>query len=130
MRQLQVIAKNNNGILSIHKKEAATLRRELDKLERNLLGIADMEHLPGAMFVIDIMCEANAIAEARRLGIPVIAIVDTNCDPDEIDYIIPGNDDAIRAVKLISAAMADGVIEGRQGEQTADTEKQEETKEE
>ncbi len=101
MRQLQVIAKNNNGILSVHKKEAATMRRELDKLELNLMGIADMEQLPGAIIIVDIMRETNAVAEARRLGVPVVAIVDTNCDPDLVDYVIPGNDDSIRSIKLI-----------------------------
>jgi small subunit ribosomal protein S2 len=100
MRQLQVIAKNNNGVLSVHKKEAATMRRELDKLERNLSGIADMEQLPGALIIVDIMRESNAVAEARRLGVPVVAIVDTNCDPDLVDYVIPGNDDSIRSIKL------------------------------
>ena len=102
MRQLQVVANNNNGSLSIHKKEAANLRRELDKLERNLSGIADMDQLPGAIIVIDIMRETNAVAEARRLGVPVVAIVDTNCDPDLADYVIPGNDDSIRSIKLIA----------------------------
>ncbi|NLB68935.1 MAG: 30S ribosomal protein S2 [Lentisphaerae bacterium] len=102
MRKLQIIARNNNGVLSVHKKEAATMRRELDKLEQNLSGIADMERLPAAVFIVDIMREANAVAEARRLGIPVIAIVDTNCDPDLVDYIIPGNDDSIRSIKLIA----------------------------
>ncbi len=112
MRQLQVIAKNNNGILSVHKKEAATLRRELDKLERNLSGVADMEKLPGAMFVVDIMCESNAVAEARRLGVPVIAIVDTNCDPELVDYVIPGNDDSIRSIKLIADCVASVAKDG------------------
>lgn len=106
MRKLQTIAKNNNGVLSVHKKEAATMRRELDKLELNLSGIADMEKLPAAVFVVDIMREANAVAEARRLGIPVIAIVDTNCDPDQVDFPIPGNDDSIRSIKLISDSIS------------------------
>ncbi len=106
MRKLQTIAKNNNGVLSVHKKEAATMRRELDKLEMNLSGIADMEKLPAAVFVVDIMREANAVAEARRLGIPVIAIVDTNCDPDQVDFPIPGNDDSIRSIKLISDSIS------------------------
>ena len=114
MRQLQVVAKNNNGSLSIHKKEAANLRRELDKLERNLSGIADMDQLPGAIVVIDIMRETNAVAEARRLGVPVVAIVDTNCDPEKIDYVIPGNDDAIRSILLFSERVADSILEGRQ----------------
>ena len=106
MRKLQTIAKNNNGVLSVHKKEAATMRRELDKLELNLSGIADMEKLPAAVFVVDIMREANAVAEARRLGIPVIAIVDTNCDPDQVDFPIPGNDDSIRSIKLIADSIS------------------------
>lgn len=112
------------------KKEVIKMNHEIEKLEKFMGGIKHMKRQPAAMFIVDPRKERIAVAEARKLGIPIIAIVDTNCDPDEIDYIIPGNDDAIRAVKLISAAMADGVIEGRQGEQTADTEKQEETKEE
>ena len=106
MRQIQTMSKNNNGVLSVHKKEAASLRRELDKLEKNLLGIADMHEMPGALFVVDIMREANAVAEARTLGIPVIAIVDTNCDPDPVSYMVPGNDDSIRAIKIITDAVA------------------------
>ena len=86
------------------------------KLEENLGGIKDMKRLPAAMFVVDPKKEKNAVAEARKLHIPIVAIVDTNCDPDEIDYVIPGNDDAIRAVSLIAGAMANAVIEGRQGE--------------
>jgi small subunit ribosomal protein S2 len=81
-----------------------------------------MKKLPGAMFVVDCRKEHNAIAEARKLGIPIVAIVDTNCDPDEVDYVIPGNDDAIRAIKLISSAMANAVVEGRQGEDNAEAE--------
>jgi len=92
----------NDGFASMHKKEAAALRRELTKLRRVLGGIAHMTSLPGALFVVDINREAIAVAEANRLGIPVISIVDTNCDPDPIDYVIPGNDDAIRAVRLIA----------------------------
>jgi small subunit ribosomal protein S2 len=106
MRQIEVMGKNNNGVLSIHKKEAASLRRELDKLQRNLSGVAEMNDAPGALFVIDVMRESNAVAEANRLGIPVIAIVDTNCDPDCIDYVVPGNDDSIRAIKLVTDAVA------------------------
>ncbi len=98
------------------KKEVSKLRGEKDKLERFLGGIKDMKKLPGALFVVDPRKERIAIAEARRLQIPIVAIVDTNCDPDEIDYVIPGNDDAIRAVKLLSSKMADAIIEGRQGE--------------
>ncbi len=99
------------------KKEIARLLNEKERLERFLGGIKDMERLPGAVFVVDPRKEKIAVAEARKLNIPVVAIVDTNCDPDEIDYVIPGNDDAIRAVKLISSRIADAVLEGRQGEQ-------------
>lgn len=101
------------------KKEVAKLLNEREKLERFLGGIKDMDKLPGAVFVVDPRKEKIAVAEAHKLNIPVVAIVDTNCDPDEIDYVIPGNDDAIRAVKLISAKIADAVLEGKQGEQTA-----------
>ncbi len=100
------------------KKEVTQLKGEKEKLERFLGGIKDMKGLPGAIFIIDPRKERIAVAEARRLGIPIVAIVDTNCDPEEIDYIIPGNDDAIRAVRLITSKMADAVLEGRQGEQT------------
>ena len=102
------------------KKEVAGLIAERDKLQKNLGGIREMTKLPGALFVVDPRKEHIAVAEARILGIPIVAIVDTNCDPDEIDYVIPGNDDAIRAVKLIAGKMADAVLEGRQGEQTSD----------
>jgi len=99
------------------KKEVMKLRAEMEKLMKNLGGIRYMTELPGALFIVDPRKEHNAILEARRLGIPVIAIVDTNCDPDEVEYVIPGNDDAIRAVKLIASKIADAVIEARQGEQ-------------
>jgi small subunit ribosomal protein S2 len=99
------------------KKEVIKLKGEMEKLEKYLGGIKNMKKLPGAMFIVDPRKERNAILEARKLGIPVVAIVDTNCDPDEVDYVIPGNDDAIRAVKLIAAKIADAIIEGRQGEQ-------------
>ena len=102
------------------KKEVIKLMHEQEKLEKYLGGVKDMKQLPGAVFVVDPRKEHNAIAEARKLKIPVVAIVDTNCDPDEIDYVIPGNDDAIRAVKLIAGKLADAVLEGKQGEQTAD----------
>lgn len=102
------------------KKEVITLRKEMDRLEKFLGGIKNMKELPGALFIIDPRKEKNAVAEARRLNIPIVAIVDTNCDPDEIDYVIPGNDDAIRAVKLLTATMADAVLEARQGEQVAE----------
>jgi small subunit ribosomal protein S2 len=101
------------------KKEVAKLKLEMAKLDLNLGGIVGMDHLPAAMFIVDTKKEHLAVAEARRLGIPIIAIVDTNCDPDEIDYVIPGNDDAIRAVKLIAGRMADAVIEAHQGEDFA-----------
>jgi small subunit ribosomal protein S2 len=98
------------------KKEVIKLKLQREKLEKNLGGIKDMKKIPDALFVVDTRKEHLAIQEARKLNIPIIAIVDTNCDPDEADYIIPGNDDAIRAVKLIASAMANAVIEGRQGE--------------
>lgn len=97
------------------KKEVIVLRKEKERLEKFLGGIAHMEQLPDALFVIDPRKERIAVAEARKLGIPIVAIVDTNCDPDEIDYVIPGNDDAIRAVKLLTAKMADALLEGNQG---------------
>lgn len=101
------------------KKEVIKLKLEIEKLEKFLGGITTMEKLPGALFIVDPRKEKNAVAEAKKLGIPIVAIVDTNCDPDEVDYVIPGNDDAIRAVKLIAQTMADAIIEGRQGEQVA-----------
>ena len=99
------------------KKEVIQLLGEREKLEKNLGGIRNMKELPGALFVVDPRKEHIAVTEARILGIPIVGIVDTNCDPDEIDYVIPGNDDAIRAVKLIAGKLADAVLEGRQGEQ-------------
>ncbi|GHU69805.1 30S ribosomal protein S2 [Clostridia bacterium] len=99
------------------KKEVIKLQHEREKLEGNLGGIREMKKLPGALFVVDPRQEAIAVSEARILKIPIVAIVDTNCDPDEVDHIIPGNDDAIRAVKLIAGKMADAVLEGKQGEQ-------------
>ena len=105
----------NEGVFNVlPKKEVIKLRAEKEKLEKYLNGIKDMPELPGAIFVVDPRKENIAIQEAHRLGIPVIGIVDTNCDPDELDYAIPGNDDAIRAVKLITGAMATAIIEGRQ----------------
>ncbi len=98
------------------KKEVSKLKLEIEKLDKYLGGIKDMKKLPGAMFVVDPRKEKIAVAEAHKLGIPVVAIVDTNCDPDDVDYVIPGNDDAIRAVKLIASTMANAIIEGRQGE--------------
>ena len=103
------------------KKEVFKLMGEMEKLQNNLGGIRNLDvNNIGAMFVVDPRKEKNAISEAKSLGIPVVAIVDTNCDPEEVDYVIPGNDDAIRAVKLITAKLADGIIEGRQGEQLAE----------
>ena len=98
------------------KKEVMKLLTEMEKLEKYLGGVKKMNKLPGAMFVVDPRKEHNAISEARKLGIPVVAIVDTNCDPDEVDYVIPANDDAIRAIRLIASTMANAVIEGRQGQ--------------
>ena len=100
------------------KKEVMKHLAEIEKLEKYLGGVKDMKKLPGALFIVDTRKERNAIAEAHKLGIPVVAIADTNCDPDEIDYPIPGNDDAIRAIKLISSVMANAMIEGKQGEET------------
>jgi small subunit ribosomal protein S2 len=99
------------------KKEVARLLHERGRLQKYLGGIKGMKGLPGAMYVVDPRKERIAIAEGRRLGLPIVAIVDTNCDPEEIDYIIPGNDDAIRAVRLITSKMADAVLEGKQGVQ-------------
>lgn len=104
------------------KKEVIKLNLQIEKLEKFLGGIKNMTKLPGALFIVDPRKERIAVAEAQNLGIPIVAIVDTNCDPDEIDYVIPGNDDAIRAVKLIAGAMASAVIEARQGDETAETE--------
>jgi small subunit ribosomal protein S2 len=109
------------------KKEVIRLLHEKDKLLKFLGGIRDMQELPGAVFIVDPRKEKIAVAEARKLEIPIISIVDTNCDPDEVDFIIPGNDDAIRAVKLITSKIADAVLEGKQGLQIAQQEKEEET---
>ena len=108
MRDLQALEKKD-AFATMHKKEASVLRHELEKLSRNLSGVADMSELPGALFVVDIAREDIAVQEANKLKIPVVAIVDTNCDPDPIDYVIPGNDDAIRAIKLVATAVADTV---------------------
>ncbi len=104
------------------KKEVIKLRNEAERLEKFLGGIQNMDKLPGALFVVDPRKEKIAVEEAKKLGIPVVAIVDTNCDPDEVDFVIPGNDDAIRAVKLLTATIADAVLEGRQGVQLTDEE--------
>jgi small subunit ribosomal protein S2 len=108
----------SNGTFDVlPKKEVAKLKLEMEKLEKNLGGIKNMTHLPSCVFVVDPRKEHIAVLETRRLGIPLVGIVDTNCDPEEVDYVIPGNDDAIRAVKLIAGKIADAVLEGRQGEQ-------------
>ncbi|WP_066635247.1 30S ribosomal protein S2 [Desulfolucanica intricata] len=104
----------------LHKKEVAELMHEKERLQKFLGGIKEMKRLPAALFVIDPRKERIAVAEARKLNIPIVAVVDTNCDPDEIDYVIPGNDDAIRAVRLLTSKMADAVLEGKQGEQVAE----------
>ena len=112
-------AMERNGQFDVlPKKEVIKLCAEREKLQKNLGGIREMRKLPGALFIVDPRKERIAVAEARALGIPIVAIVDTNCDPDEIDYVIPGNDDAIRAVKLIAGKLADAVLEGKQGEQS------------
>ena len=117
-RLKQLEAMEENGLFEVlPKKEVIKLRGEKEKLEKYLGGIKDMNKLPGALFVVDPRKERIAILEARKLGIPVVAIVDTNCDPDEVDYVRPGNDDAIRAVRLIASKIADAVIEANQGEQ-------------
>ena len=103
---------------SLPKKEVQLLLDEKEKLEKNLSGIRDMKRIPDVLFVVDPRKEKIAVAEAHRLNIPVVAIVDTNCDPDDVDYVIPGNDDAIRAVKLIAGKIADAVIEAREGVDT------------
>ena len=112
------------------KKEVIELRKELDKLQKNLGGIRDMKKIPDAIFVVDPKKERICVQEAHTLGIPLIGIADTNCDPEELDYVIPGNDDAIRAVKLIVGKMADAVIEAKQGEVLVETEESEEAVEE
>ena len=116
LNQLNTMA-NDGTFELLPKKEVIKLKAETEKLEKYLGGIQNMKKQPGALFIVDPKKERIAILEAKRLGIPVVAIVDTNCDPDEVDYVIPGNDDAIRAVKLIAATVADAIIEGRQGEQ-------------
>jgi len=107
---------------ALPKKEVIKLQLEIERLEKFLGGIKNMQKLPAAMFIVDPRKERIAVAEAKKLGIPIVAIVDTNCDPDEIDYVIPGNDDAIRAVKLLAQTMADAILEGRQGESMAEAE--------
>ena len=118
LKQLRAMEEDGTFDL-LPKKEVIKLNLEIEKLEKFLGGIKDMDELPGALFIIDPRKERIAVAEAKKLNIPIVAIVDTNCDPDEIDFVIPGNDDAIRAVKLIAGAMADAVIEGREGQMGA-----------
>lgn len=117
MKELEEMSVNGT-FDALPKKEVAKLNLELEKLLANLGGIRDMQKLPDALFVVDVKKEHLAVNEAQKLGIPVVAIVDTNCDPDPIDYVIPGNDDAIRSIKLITNTMANAVLEGRQGVQT------------
>ena len=119
LRQLRAMEEDGTFDL-LPKKEVIKLKLEIEKLEKFMGGIKDMKKLPGALFIVDPRKERIAVAEAKKLGIPIVAIVDTNCDPDEIDYVIPGNDDAIRAVKLISATMANAIIEGREGQMGAE----------
>ncbi len=118
LAQLKAMEADGTFVL-LPKKEVTKLNLEIEKLEKFMGGITEMKKQPAAMFIVDPRKEKIAVLEAHKLGIPIVAIVDTNCDPDEVDYVIPGNDDAIRAVKLIAGAMADAVIEGRQGEQSA-----------
>ena len=118
LNQLKKMAEDGTFEL-LPKKEVIKLNLEIEKLEKFLGGIKDMKDFPGALFIVDPRKEKIAVSEAKKLGIPVVAIVDTNCDPDEIDYVIPGNDDAIRAVKLIAGAMANAIIEGREGQMGA-----------
>jgi len=129
MQKLEAMA-NDGSFERLPKKEVQQLKKEYEKLKRYLGGIEGMNKLPGAIFIIDPRKERMAIAEARKLGIPTLAIVDTNCDPDEVDYVIPGNDDAIRAVKLITSIVANAVIEGREGRDALGTVEVEEEVEE
>jgi len=120
-RLKELVKMEEEGMFEVlPKKEVFKLKNEQEKLEKFLGGIKEMQELPGALFVVDPRKERIAVKEAQILGIPVVGIVDTNCDPDELDFVIPGNDDAIRAVKLITAKIADAIIEGRQGEQMED----------
>jgi len=127
LRQIEQMEANGDFDL-LPKKEVIKLRAEQSKLEKNLGGIKEMKKLPAAVYIVDPRKEHIAIAEARTLHIPIIAIIDTNCDPDEVDYPIPGNDDAIRAVKLITGKMADAVLEGKQGEQMEDAQETDDQK--
>ncbi len=118
LKQLRTMQEDGTFDL-LPKKEVIKLNLEIEKLEKFMGGIKDMPEMPGAMFIVDPRKEKIAVSEAKKLGIPIVAIVDTNCDPDDVDYVIPGNDDAIRAVKLIAGAMADAIIEGREGQMGA-----------
>lgn len=118
LKQLRAMQEDGTFDL-LPKKEVIKLNHEIEKLEKFLGGIKTMDKVPSALFIVDPRKEKIAVAEARKMGIPIVAIVDTNCDPDDVDYIIPGNDDAIRAVKLIASTMANAIIEGRQGEENA-----------
>lgn len=118
LKQLRTMQEDGTFDL-LPKKEVIKLNLEIEKLEKFMGGIKDMTSMPGALFIVDPRKERIAVAEAKKLNIPIVAIVDTNCDPDEIDYVIPGNDDAIRAVKLIAGAMADAIIEGKEGQMGA-----------
>ena len=129
LKKIEQMEENGDFDL-LPKKEVIGLKAEQEKLEKNLGGIKEMKKLPGALFVVDPRKEHIAVAEARTLGIPIVAIIDTNCDPDEVDFPIPGNDDAIRAVKLIAGKMADAVLEGKQGEQMTDAAAEEAAKDE
>ncbi len=129
LNQLRKMEENGTFDL-LPKKEVIKLKLEIEKLEKYLGGIQDMKSLPAALFIVDPRKERIAVSEAKKLNIPIVAIVDTNCDPDEIDYVIPGNDDAIRAVKLIAATIANAVLEGKQGEQGSAAVEVEETTEE
>ena len=118
LKQLRTMEEDGTFDL-LPKKEVIKLNLEIEKLEKFLGGIKDMTEMPGALFIVDPRKEKIAVAEAKKLGIPIVAIVDTNCDPDDVDYVIPGNDDAIRAVKLIAGAMANAIIEGKEGQMGA-----------
>ena len=118
LKQLRTMEEDGTFDL-LPKKEVIKLNLEIEKLEKFLGGIKEMTQMPGALFIVDPRKEKIAVSEAKKLGIPIVAIVDTNCDPDDVDYVIPGNDDAIRAVKLIAGAMADAIIEGKEGQMGA-----------
>ena len=118
LKQLRTMEEDGTFDL-LPKKEVIKLNLEIERLEKFLGGIKEMTEMPGALFIVDPRKEKIAVAEAKKLGIPIVAIVDTNCDPDDVDYVIPGNDDAIRAVKLIAGAMANAIIEGKEGQMGA-----------